>query len=52
MIKYSRREKKLNTLKKWNSIIDILVKQNRQSRTINQITQTKLKEHEQFLYRY
>jgi hypothetical protein len=52
MTKYLRRERKSQKLKEWSSIIDILIKQHRQSRTINQIPKTKLKQHEQLLYRH
>ena len=52
MTKYSRRETRLNKLKKWSSIIDALNKEYQLSKIINQITQTKLKQHEQLFRRY
>jgi hypothetical protein len=51
MTNYSNRQKILNTKKKWSSIIDLLVKQQRQTRILNQ-KNPKIKEYEQLLYRY
>jgi len=52
MKKYSRRQTRLNTLKKWSSLIDALNKEYRQSKIINQIHPTKLKQYEQLFHRY
>jgi hypothetical protein len=51
MKNYSNQQKILNTKKKWSSIIDLLVKQQRQTRILNQ-KNPKIKEYEQLLYRY
>jgi hypothetical protein len=52
MRNYLRREKRLNTLKKWSSLIDALNKEYRQSKIIKQIHPTKLKQYEQLFHRY
>ena len=51
MTNSSNQQKKLNTKKKWSTIIDLIIKQQRQTRILNQ-KNPKIKEYEQLLYRY
>lgn len=52
MRNFSKREKKLNTLKKWNSIIEALNKEYQLSKIIKQLHQTKQIKNEQLFHRY
>jgi hypothetical protein len=45
------RQKILNTKKKWSSIIDLILKQQKQDRILKQIN-PKIKQYEQLFYRY
>ena len=45
------RQKKLNTKKKWSTLINLIIKQQRQDRILKQ-RNPKIKEYEQLLYRY
>lgn len=47
----SNRQNKLNTKKKWNTLIELIVKQQRQNRILKQ-NNPKIKQYEQLLYRY
>lgn len=51
MTNYSNRQKILNTKKKWSSIIDLILKQQKQDRILKQ-TNPKIKQYEQLFYRY
>ena len=51
MINYSNREKILNTKKKFSSLIDLIIKQQKQDRILKQ-KNPKIKKHEQLFYRY
>jgi hypothetical protein len=51
MTNYSNREKILNTKKKWSSIINLIVKQQRQNRILKQ-NNPQIKQYEQLFYRY
>lgn len=51
MTNYSNREKILNTKKKLSSIIEIILKQQKQDRILKQ-KNPKIKKYEQLFYRY
>ena len=51
MINYSRRQSKLNTKKKWSTIIELILKQQKQERILKQ-TNPQIKAYEQLFYRY
>lgn len=51
MTKSLNRQNKLNTKKKWSSIIDIIIKQNKQDRILKQ-NHPQIKQYEQLFYRY
>lgn len=45
------RQKKLNTKKKWSSIINLILKQQKQNRILKQ-NHPQIKQYEQLFYRY
>lgn len=51
MTNSSNREKILNTKKKWSSIIDLILKQQKQDRILKQ-NNPKIKQYEQLFHRY
>jgi hypothetical protein len=51
MTNYSNRQKILNTKKKWSSLIDLILKQQKQDRILKQ-NNPKIKNYEQLFYRY
>ena len=51
MTNYLNRQKKFNTKKKWSSLIELIIKQQRQDRILKQ-NNPKIKQYEQLLYRY
>ena len=51
MINYLNRSKILNTKKKWSSIIELILKQQKQDRILKQ-SNPQIKQYEQLFYRY
>lgn len=51
MTNYSNRQKILNTKKKWSSLIELILKQQKQDRILKQ-NHPQIKQYEQLFYRY